>query len=289
MTSGLRTACRSLPPWISSSTARSSSSPADPTGSARAAAARLVAEGARVANCGRNEARLEAATSELRAMGVSSGGDVLAVRADVAHPTDLERFVSAAADAWQQIDGLVNNAGRSSAMSFDSLRDEYLEDDLELKVFASVRMIRLALSLLRRSTAPSVVNVLSIGAKAPTPRSTPTTISPCRRAALPKVLAGELGPDGIPVNAICVGLVESGQWVRLSERLGIPVPEVQASLLREAGAPISRIGRSDEFGDLAAYLLSARSLVRHPHRHQPRRRHEPRRVTLENSPHRRAD
>lgn len=227
-------------------------------GLGRAAARRLVAEGARVAICGRDEPRLADAAAELEGL-ADHGGEVLAVPADVTDPAALARFVAAAEDRWGRIDGLVNNAGQTSAMPFDALTDEALERDLELKLFAAVRAIRLALPALRRSPAAAVVNVLSIGAKAPTPRSTPTTISRAAGLALTKVLATELGPDGVRVNAICVGLVESGQWVRLSEAGGVPVGELQQQLADEAGVPLGRVGRSEEFGDLAAYLLSARS------------------------------
>src|SRR4051794_22287399 len=76
-----------------------------------ALAERLVEEGANVAVCGRDPERLEAARRQLS----GRGGDVLAVRADVSRPDDLAGFVSAAAERWQRIDGLVNNAGRSAA------------------------------------------------------------------------------------------------------------------------------------------------------------------------------
>lgn len=227
-------------------------------GLGRAAAARLVAEGARVAICGRDEGRLDAAAEGLRAA-ATGAADVLAVPADVTDAAAVGRFVDAATERWGRIDGLVNNAGRTSAMPFDDLTDEALEADLELKLFAAVRATRLALPALRRSPAPSIVNVLSIGAKAPTPRSTPTTISRAAGLALTKVLATELAPEGIRVNAICVGLVESGQWERLSEQRGLPLDELQDALVAESGVPLGRAGRGEEFGDLAAYLLSARS------------------------------
>jgi NAD(P)-dependent dehydrogenase (short-subunit alcohol dehydrogenase family) len=228
-------------------------------GLGRAAAARLVAEGARVAICARDEQRLESTAAELEAIGADSGGEVLAMPADVTDPAALEGFLGAAVERWGRVDGLVNNAGETSAMRFESLTDEALDRDLELKVYAAVRLIRLALPLLRRSPGPSVVNVLSIGAKAPTPRSTPTTISRAAGLALTKVLASELGPEGVRVNAICVGLVESGQWVRLAEERGMAIDDLQAALVEDAGVPLGRVGRGDEFGDLAAYLLSARS------------------------------
>src|SRR5262245_6387553 len=66
----------------------------------------LVAEGARVAVCGRDEGRLEAAATRL-----GHGG--LAVQADVTSPADLDRLVDETTARWGRLDGLVNNAGRS--------------------------------------------------------------------------------------------------------------------------------------------------------------------------------
>lgn len=220
-----------------------------------ALADRLVEEGARVAVCGRDPARLAATQERLAA----AGGDVLAVRADVTVLADLERFVAAAADRWHRIDGLVNNAGRSIAGSIDQVPDDDWREDLELKVLAAARTTRLALPHLRAAGGGSIVNVLSIGARAPGAASLPTTASRAAGLAITKSLSKELGPQGIRVNAVLVGFVESGQWRRRADDSGRPVAEVYAELVASAGVPLGRVGAAREFADLGAYLLSDRS------------------------------
>ncbi len=215
----------------------------------------LVAEGARVAICARDRARLEAAAEGLRA----SGGTVLAVQADVSTAGGVERFVSRALDRWGRIDGLVNNAGTSAARPFGDVTDEDWERDLQLKLFAAVRSSRLAHDALAASGSGAVVNVLNIGAKAPGPRSMPTTVSRAAGLAFTKALSKEWGPEHIRVNAILIGLVESGQWRRRAEAQGIPLADLTARMAREASIPLGRMGRTEEFADLAAFLLSARS------------------------------
>jgi NAD(P)-dependent dehydrogenase (short-subunit alcohol dehydrogenase family) len=213
----------------------------------------LVAEGARVAVCGRDGERVATTESRLR----EGGGDAIGVAADVSDPADIARFVDAAVSRWGRIDGVVNNAGRSSAGGIEQVPDEEWQDDYELKVLAAVRLVRLALPLLRRSGSASVVNVLSIGAKAPGPGSLPSTVSRAAGLALTKSLALELGPAGVRVNAILIGQVESGQWRRRAEAEGRPLEQLYESI--GAGIPLGRVGKAEEFADLAAYLLSPRS------------------------------
>jgi NAD(P)-dependent dehydrogenase (short-subunit alcohol dehydrogenase family) len=213
----------------------------------------LVAEGAHVAVCGRDASRARAVEERL----LAAGGDVVAVAADVSVAADLERFVQVALDRWGQIDGVVNNAGRSSAGGIEATPDEEWQADYDLKVLAAVRLIRLTLPHLRASGRASVVNVLNIGSKAPGPNSLPTSASRAAGLAITKSLSKELAPSGVRVNALLIGLVESGQWRRRAESSGQPLDSVYESM--RAGIPLGRVGRSEEFADVAAFLLSPRS------------------------------
>ena len=174
----------------------------------------LSAERARVAFCGRNEDRVRTVADEVSA----AGGDVLGVRADVTVVPDLEGFVSAAHDRWGRIDGLVNNAGTSSAIPFDQQTESAWDDDLDLKLRAAIRTIRLVLPYLRSAGGGSIINVLNTAARAPGAGSTPTSVSRAAGLALTKALSKELGPDLIRVNAVLLGIVQSGQWVRRAGR-----------------------------------------------------------------------
>ncbi|MFJ5216440.1 SDR family oxidoreductase [Streptomyces sp. NPDC088354] len=216
---------------------------------------RLAAEGAKVALCGRDAERIERLVKDLGA----TGADVLGVPADVTRTEDLERFVSAADGRWGRVDAVVNNAGRSAAGFFERQNDSVWEEDLDLKLHAAVRLTRLVLPHLRAAGGGSVVNTLAVSAKAPGAGSTPTSVSRAAGLALTKALSKELGPDNIRVNAVLVGLVESGQWDRLAAERGITVEELYATMGRESGIPLGRVGRAGEFADLVAFLLSDRA------------------------------
>jgi NAD(P)-dependent dehydrogenase (short-subunit alcohol dehydrogenase family) len=218
-----------------------------------ALADRLIEEGARVAVCGRDPGRLAATEQRLR----DAGGDALVVQADVTRPADLERFVAAAVDRWGRLDGLVNNAGRSSAGPVDQVSDEDWIADLNLKVLGAVRGTRLAVPHLVAAGGGAIVNVLAVSARTPGASSLPTAASRAAGLAITKAASKDLGRHGIRVNAVLIGIVASGQ----SRRRAAAAGQSEEELYRQIGQniPLGRIGRPGEFADLAAYLLSDRS------------------------------
>jgi NAD(P)-dependent dehydrogenase (short-subunit alcohol dehydrogenase family) len=219
-----------------------------------ALAERLVAEGAAVAVCGRDEERLASTEAALAA----AGGDVLGVRADVAHAADITRLVDSAVSRWGRIDGIVHNAGRSAGGTLETNDDATWEGDLQLKLMGAVRLTRTALPHLRESRGAALFT-LAMAAKAPGAGSEPSSVSRAAGMALMKALSKELGPDGIRVNAILIGLIESGQWVRMAERSGTALPAFYERMAADAAVPLGRVGRAEEFADLASFLLSARA------------------------------
>jgi NAD(P)-dependent dehydrogenase (short-subunit alcohol dehydrogenase family) len=220
-----------------------------------ALADRLVEEGAKVAVCGRDPDRLAATERRLR----EAGGDVVAVRADVTRLPDLERFIDSAVGRWGRLDGLVNNAGKSAAGRVDQVSDEDWVQDLDLKVLGAVRCTRLAAPHMAATGGGAIVNVLAVAGKAPGAGSLPTAASRAAGLAVTKAASKDLGDQGIRVNAVLIGLVESGQWRRRAAAAGQSEMEFYRQLAQRADIPLGRVGRAEEFADLAAYLLSDRS------------------------------
>jgi NAD(P)-dependent dehydrogenase (short-subunit alcohol dehydrogenase family) len=220
-------------------------------------ARRLAAEGAAVAICGRDTDRLKEAAERLR----NDGGDVLDVQADVTRPGDIETFVASTIERFGRVDILVNNAGTSAARAFDTIDDAAWHADLELKLFGAIRCVRLCVPHMRRAGGGRVVNIVNTGAKTPAARSLPTSVSRAAGLALTKALSKELAPDGILVNAICIGLVKSGQWERRWAHEGRPgtLESFYERLARERDVPVGRIGEADELGALVAFLVSAQA------------------------------
>ncbi len=216
-----------------------------------ALAQRLGAEGANVAVCGRDEVRLGAAQDRL-------GPGALCVQADVTLASDCEMFISATLERFGRLDGVVNNAGAAVATPVATSSDDAWRADYELKVMAALRMVRGSLDHLA-VTGGSVLNVLSVSARTPASGSTPTAASRAAGLAFTKALANEVAPRGIRANAVLIGLIESGQWVRRAAATGRALADFYADAAVDARIPLGRFGRADEFADVAAFLLSPRA------------------------------
>lgn len=211
----------------------------------------LVAEGASVAVCGRDPDRLARAQSEL-------GTSALCVRADVTDEAALDAFVDQTITRFGRLDGVVSNAGQAVARPVADSSAQEWRDDYALKVLPAAQLARRATPALE-STSGSILAILSIKARAPGPGSTPTAASRAAGLALAKALAEELGPRGVRSNAILIGLVESGQWVRRAADSGQDVAAFYAAVAAHQRIPLGRFGRAEEFAALAAFVLSPRA------------------------------
>lgn len=225
-------------------------------GIGRATARALAREGARVVVCARREDLLAEAARDLSA---ETGGEVLPVPADVRREADLERLLAATLERFGRLDVVVNNAGTSRAAAFDAVTDAVWQEDLELKLFAAIRLVRLALPHLRRAGGGSVVNLLNIAARQPGAASLPTSVSRAGGLALTKALSRDLAADRIRVNAVLIGLVKSGQHDRKWREQGGPRDDFYADLARRRGVPLGRVGEAEEAADLIAFLASPRA------------------------------
>lgn len=225
-------------------------------GIGRATSLSLAKEGVRVVMCARRAEVLEAAADSVREQ---SGGEVLAVPGDVRRSEDVERLVGSAVDRFGGLDILINNAGTSAAFPFETVDDDAWQNDFDLKLFAAIRGIRLAVPHMRQAGGGAIVNMLNTGAKAPAARSTPTSVTRAAGLALTKALSKELAADKIRVNAVLVGLIKSGQHERRAASRGIPPEQLYEQEAKNRDLPLGRYGEAAEAADLITYLVSARA------------------------------
>jgi NAD(P)-dependent dehydrogenase (short-subunit alcohol dehydrogenase family) len=216
-----------------------------------AVAARFAASGADVAIVARGRAALDEAAARI---GANARGRAAALAGDVAVAADVERVYDEAMAALGRIDIVVNNAGTSRTGAFESITDQVWREDLDQKLFAAIRLTRLAWPQLRERRWGRIINVLNIGAKSPAPGSAPTSITRAAGLALTKVLAGEGAPHNILVNALLVGFIDSDQHQRRAERAGVAYADYVSARAKEI--PLGRIGQPEEFANLACLLAS---------------------------------
>jgi 3-oxoacyl-[acyl-carrier protein] reductase len=216
-----------------------------------AMATRFAASGADVAIVARTAEQIKEAVASIA---TSARARVIGVAADVSKAADIQRAYDEAMKAFGKVDIIVNNAGTSRAMPFDKLTDEILHDDLELKLFAAVRLIRLVVPQMKERRFGRIINVLNIGAKAARPNSMPTSLSRAAGMAMTKALSHELAPHNVLVNAMLVGLIRADQHVQSAKRANVAIEDYYKANAKEI--PIGRFGEAEEFANLACFLAS---------------------------------
>ena len=219
-------------------------------GIGRATALTLAREGAAVAIAARGQERLDRTAAEIRA----AGGQVAAIRADVSQAADCERVVAEAVKAFGRLDILVNNAGTSATGEFAAASDAVWQADFDLKLFAAIRLARLAIPHMKRQGGGRIVNLTNIGAKQPRAKSMPTTVTRAAGLAFTKALSKELAPDNILVNTVCIGLVRAGQHEARAARQGVDLEQLYAAMGKDI--PLGRVGRAEEVANVIAFLAS---------------------------------
>jgi len=216
-----------------------------------AIATRFAASGADVAIVARGREALDQA---VKTIGAAARGRVVATQGDVAKPADIRRAYDDAMKALGKVDIVVNNAGTSNTRPFEKLTDEVLQQDFDQKLFAAIRLTRLVWPQMKERRWGRIINVLNIGAKAPRGGSAPTSITRAAGMALTKVLSHEGAPHNVLVNAMLVGFIEADQHVQAAAKAGIPLEDYMK--VRAKDIPLGRIGRAEEFANLACFLVS---------------------------------
>ena len=218
-----------------------------------AMAKEFAASGANVAILARSPDTLEQARA---IASKAAAGQVATFQCDVSKASDIAKTFDDVMKRFGQVDILINNAGISRAMPSDQITDEVWQEDLDLKLFAAIRLSRLCWPGMKSRQWGRIINVLNTGAKAPRANGAPTAVSRAAGMAFMKVLAGEGAPHGILVNGMLVGLIDSDQHQRRHQREGSNESYEEFTRKMGANVPLGRIGKAEEFAAMACFLCS---------------------------------
>lgn len=221
------------------------------SGMGRATAELFAQEGAVVAVTDYALEHAEAVAAPLRAAGL----DARAWKLDVSDGEEISRVVGEIGQALGGLDAVVNNAGISAFSPIDSDNYEAVwERSLTVLLSAHHRVIRAALPFLRASQAPRIVNIASTEALGATAQDSPYCAAKAGVTGLTRALAVELGREGVTVNCICPGPIDTAMTAG--------VPDEHKQIFAKRRTALLRYGRPEEVAHMTLSLcLPAASYI----------------------------
>jgi NAD(P)-dependent dehydrogenase (short-subunit alcohol dehydrogenase family) len=226
-------------------------------GVGRAVCARLSAEGARIVAVDRD-------ADEAQRLAGSLEGAAIGVGVDLSTPDGVDTYMAAAVDAFGRADGVHHNAGICEQKPLA----EVTADDFDRTVNVNLRAVALGMAaairqMVSQQTGGSIVNTASTAGIEGTPNMSVYTASKFAIVGLSKTAALEYAREGIRVNVICPGVIDT----KMAEDAVLSSPHFrpgagfngtieEAKSVWARGLPIPRMGRPSEIAAQAAFLLS---------------------------------
>ncbi|MFD6162085.1 SDR family NAD(P)-dependent oxidoreductase [Nocardia sp. NPDC060256] len=173
------------------------------------------------------------------------------LRCDVADDESVRRAIAGVVDAFGRIDVLVNNAGIGAQGTIADNSDDEWRRVFEVNVFGTVRVSRAALPHLRRSPAAAIVNICSIAATTGLPDRAAYSASKGAILSLTRAMAADHLAEGIRVNCVNPGTVDTPWVQRLLAASADPDAEMAALRARQ---PHGRLVTPAEVASAVAYL-----------------------------------
>ena len=219
------------------------------TGIGRAIALAFAREGARVALVGRRNKPIEAVAAEI-------GDAAICIPGDVSRNKDVQRVVEVTLKKFGKLNVLVNNAGVLIAGTAESLTERDWNQTFEINVKGVWLLSRAALAPMREAGGGSIINLSSVVGLIGARNRVAYSASKGAVTLLTKAMALDHGAEGIRVNCICPGIVETelvADFVRKA-----PDPRAARSA-RIALHAIPRFGTPEDIAECAVYLASEES------------------------------
>jgi len=221
------------------------------SGMGRATAFVFAEAGAKVVVSDVNEKQIDEVANEI----ISSKGTCLKQVLDITNQENINEAVSNTIKEFGQLDILVNNAGISIPTTIDDKNfEESWDKTFDVLLKGQVNLIRAALPFIRKSYCGRIVNISSTEGMGATPRISPYTSAKHGVIGLTRSLAVELGAEGITVNCICPGPINTAMTAA--------IPEEDKQIYARRRVPLKRYGEPEEVAHMTLSLcLPAASFV----------------------------
>jgi len=220
-----------------------------------ASALGLAREGCRLIVCSRDQSRIEAAAAAIKK---ATNAEVTALVADVSSASEAKRLVDAAVSAYGGLEIVVHNAGGPPAGETLQMTEEQWQKAFEQNLLSFTRIVGAAAPEMKKAGYGRVITIASSSIKQPIPN---LALSNALRAGvwgIAKTLSRELAPQGILVNVIAPGRIDTERIAELDQanatKSGKSIEDVRKASV--GSIPLGRLGRPEELANLVVFLAS---------------------------------
>ena len=226
-------------------------------GIGRATALELARLGADVVIAELDSANAERTAKEVKALGRRA----LALPVDVTKLADLHTLVERAQTQYGRIDVLVNNAGIYRAAATLDVTEEHWDAVLTINARAVFFASQAVLPVMIAQKRGSIVSVSSMAGKIGSRTNLPYNASKAAVISITKSLALAHAADGIRVNCVCPGFVETDMWEKVSREQGalLGLSAEEFTRQRAAQVPVGRMERPEDVAQVIGFLASPRA------------------------------
>ena len=187
-----------------------------------------------------------------------TGTEVLAHSFDATVSESIANWFSATISKYNRLDYLVVNAGGPPAGRFMDFDDSVWQSAFNLNLLSAIRMIRLAIPLMRNTGGGSIIVLTSSSVKEPIDNLLLSNVMRAGVSSLAKTISRDIINHNIRINNIVPGRIDTDR-VKMLDSISAKshgISNEEERRIQEASIPIGRYGSASEFGNVAAFILS---------------------------------
>jgi NAD(P)-dependent dehydrogenase (short-subunit alcohol dehydrogenase family) len=216
-----------------------------PKGIGRTIALAFAKQGAKVVVADMNEEGIQGTVKEIE----GAGGAAMGVVLNVCDKASNDKMVEAVLNKWGRLDVLINNAGISQKVTVEDMTLEDMRRIFEVNVFGLILCTQSCMKPMRKAGYGRIVNLSSVSGKRGGGVFGGAHYSASKAAVLgfSKNLSREISAEGVTINSVCPGLINTEIWKSL------PKPDADKVI---AGIPMGRPGETEEVAAAILFLAS---------------------------------